>query len=771
MKIIMIHKRKKSAQLLTKIFSQLADLKKHLRVKAWHSLLAKKTLPWYLLLSPDDAATKTWLEHTGEKFTWRSQINEYNDRVPNVNLYVTAKRVLIEPPAHFWQNPGAKTLKTLNRWQSFCRLLRRERWLQPLNGIIILADFKLLQEEASRQEYLQKLTQVLPDLAEVSLSRIPLYFFVSGLAQLTGFNAYINKLRPEQKDQIFGITFKQPKNQGVNLDQFPELFKDLLHRLDEKLLHQLPRDQDAVTNSEVAHFPLAFAEQQKNLQTLLSESAYAGSLKNKLLVRGIYFTAEENFARAPLEEVIAKEALLGSSWQGLMAWCVAHKKRVALIAGLTTITFSSVWLIGTLQVETYLNKVSIGLETYESLPKNSLASFAQLQALANLRHEHYRYFFRYLGIFFPARVDEALRQLALLHGQKVSVNFSMQNFTHINDALLTLNDFNEPNGAWQTFVSQVLKDQHAQNLANLRNYLDNPQNQAAIINTTQNMAKILAQANSSDAKVVLSTQLLSHQVAAFNQLQALAQTAPEPLKSWLRQLLVNTTLVVFGDTQSVLVNTWNSNVSNRCKQLIGNGFPIVANSERDIDMNNFTQMFRPGGVASNFGNAHVNALLSALMRSNTVYGARFNLPLWLQKNINSITLIQNAFFAAGSEPSLNMQWTPLYLSKNLAQFDISFGAQNLMYQNGPRLSQNIRWPGNASTINVKFVSLNGRELTQSYQGTWVLMRLLQSSEVKRVGPNNYQVTFVSGGFGATYQVKLNGGDFAGVMALLRFTCN
>jgi type VI protein secretion system component VasK len=658
---IVIHRRKKAPQPLNKILSQFLELRKFLKIKPWQ-VFSKKQLPWYLLLSSNDALSQQWLSLNVSHYTWCSYIAEYNDAVPHVNLYAAADILLIEPPAAFWQNPGKKALHAFNRWQSFCRLLSRQRRLQPLNGVLILLDFKLLQNPVALSAYAQQLKEILQHFSLVSLARLPLYFYVDGLADLPGFNAYMSKLRPEQKYQIFGITFHEAKYQGVALDQFESLFKSLLQNVDQKLLLQLPRDQSALINAEVAHFPLVLAEQQKPLKQLLQDSSYVGSMQHKLIVRGLYLMNLEFFGAAPLTQVILKEANIASVWQGLMQWCSLHKKRVILGSFLVLILCLSI--LGALTVHAY-------------------------QHLA----------------------DHAVAV------QTVPIN----------------------------------------------------QNQDEITQVLNQMSETLAAVRSSDDAVVLSTQLLQHQVVVFNHLQALTQAAPLSMRPRLNQVLTNSVTTIFAKAQNSLVAGWHANVTASCNHLVNGAYPIVANSYADMSLDHFAKVFGVGGLVSHVLNAHVAALMRALQNHSSAYGVNFNLPAWLQNELFDSYLIQSAFFAH-HDPALVMRWTPLYLSKNVAEFDLQMGQQKLMYQNGPRLMQTLSWPDNGTSVSIAFVNLHDHHYVQNYQGTWALMRLLQSGVVKRLGANNYQVTFANNGFSVSYQVSLAQGDFAGVLALSKFRC-
>lgn len=981
MKIVMIRNKKKLKEPLNKILSQFSALKKHLGFKFWQKFISQKTLPWYLLLASDDVLAQSWLTCNFKRFSWRSHFAEYNEVIPTINIHAADNLVVLDAPTKLWQNPGKKALKQFNRWQSFCRLLKRQRGWQLVNGIWVVVDFKLLADAPRFKEYLAQLKTALEDLGAISSHAIPIYFFVEGLNELPGFQEYTAKLRIDQREQMFGFTLST-QSEGEMLAQLKQLFNDLIHQVDQKLITQLPRDQGAVKNAEVLNFPRALAMQQQKLMQLLMEPS-TGSFNHKLSIRGLYLSDGAHFNVAPINQVVLKETGLGSAWYGFLMTCLQHKKRLLVLSFISLFLLILVWLMGTLKANTYLNDMSGDLQTYQNMAPDTLAGLTQLQMMANLRANNYSYFFRYLGICFPHKVSDnfdKVYQSALYHqfepmlaadlgnALALAINNAQQGHGMHMDALqsdaalyntlsayLMLSETDHfdkntlrmvletywsqqqinpdavaaelsllddlaaiglqplnlnailinkarailgqqplsiqaffalkakldpqltavvPGGAgnpvftyqlanidgiytekgatlfkksettgvlntlkasWvlgatqrlvmdktnvqhiETEVAQFYQQQYEnawhsavwgmsiqrygsvvaaraaldnfattwQALSNdlnthlgdinnndwlkLKSYLADNKNEAAVLALTQKMSSTLANAQSNNGAIVLSTLLLNQQVSAFTQLQNLAQTAPQPMKAWLNQLLTNTTLAVFNAAQGSLINSWKHNISSICKRTVGYGYPVLPNSYQDINPKDFSRMFKPNGAGNNFGK-ETGQLVTTLTRVHTAYGASFDLPTWLQNNLITLPLIQNAFFAAHNNVALNMQWTPLYLSKNLAGFTFTIGNQTLNYQNGPRLSQDIYWTPDMTSISIQFTGLAGRSLINNYQGSWSMLRLLKNANIKRLGSNSYQITFIDGNYAAVYSVKLNSGDFTGVPAVSHFSC-
>lgn len=329
-------------------------------------------------------------------------------------------------------------------------------------------------------------------------------------------------------------------------------------------------------------------------------------------------------------------------------------------------------------------------------------------------------------------------------------------------------------GFWQN-LAQNLAGIPAENLptdANLNQfansmngYLQNSQNLSQLTSLFSQLATLLKANATGEAALQLSGSILMGQVAVLNQLQQLSSQAPAPLQNILNALIKQMVQAVFNAGEVALQQDWNIKVAGKCQNFFQNDNPAL---------DSFAAFFNSNGIGGSFLNSHLQNLISiknGQISSGSAYGASFILPHALQDKIVKLWLIRQAFFATGNIPSLTINFIPLYLSKNLASFTVSDENQTLFYQNGPRISQSFSWPDASGDVLVKFVSLNGQAVSQSYVGIWGLINFLNSASINAIDVNHYALTFSNGDYSATYEVSLNNSSFAGVLALKNFACN
>ena len=562
--------------------------------------------------------------------------------------------------------------------------------------IVMTCSLDILQDPERLAEFNKMLTQAIQAATKDRWRRCPLvYVMISGIEAVPELTAYFQPLNLEQKKQILGFTL--PLHQADLKTEFKLLHQQLSIRVLSHLQWEATKYKE---NADVLFFPHALAETYPKLENALKNCAY---------LRGVYFTTPGSMAYIE-RDVLDKDAHYFKPWKVILDYAETQRKKIAVIALTGLLMILSIWWLGVLKAEDYLSAVS------QSLPVNSLPALANLNQLGNQDDD---WFGRYLGIFFPGKVKEAIQNQYDLALRK---------------------QFQAPD-------SNVYSSDVSQGAAI----------QSALIAVRDGVSH-------SPDPLDLAIRILNGQWAPLNQLEALAEAAPQPAQNILKSKVQAATRLVFAEAEKEVVNHWQRQVAGACRQTIQPPNP---------NLDHFSQFFSRHGLGGNFMNAHVSALVNiknGQVEQRSAYGVPFVLPDFLQQDIVRLRLIHDAFFNQSNTPSLSIHLTPMVLSKNLADFTINYGTQSLFYQNGPRFMTIWNWPMSNSDVFVKFVGLNGEVLTESFSGTWALIQFLNSATVTTIDQSHFALTFNKGDYSASYELSLTKGNFAGVLALQGFDC-
>ncbi len=956
---IIKHDKKRFTPLAT-IEEQLRELKLHLKGGRRLYLDAR---PWFLILDHDNAGS-AWLRNLNLQPIWQSLRKVKMGEGVGVDITVTQEAAFFGMDESFWQAPAKDGEKT--PWHSFCRLFNKKRGFKAPQGIIVCVSIKDLHNT----EFQAKLGEALKENAEAYFGKVPVYLIINDLNDIPGFTAYVAKLHPEQKEQIFGFSHADLKQNHLNEEN--EL-RTLHQQLNTKILSQLRLDAGIEANSDALFFPQEFAALYPAIEQFCHRITHASPNVQRLILRGVYFTAENMFALPILSEILQKEAKAFSTWQQIDEWLAHHRKRllVGLSAGMIGLLL--VWWLGVLHDEVYLNDINAGVTVVNASANNPLAQLQALQQLYDLGEQDDSYMFRFLGIFFANKVKDGvahqyaqalqnnfepmmaqvlnqslanslknaktsgLSDIALLNQDAAIYNWlssylMLNELDHFDagavrnslqqawqkDLLATqkmslygdlvyfglvqenidpnlvaqarnilgnqpieiraffalkassniapvvfdssvfnangaasvdgfftaaaakqylgdnessaikqtleqswvlgttgtavvdsssidslknqVNQFywNQYNSTWQSSIAglsikpfanmssavsflngnawSTLWNQMSTNLtstqSSMASYLT-PANLQKINGLLQQLGSTLSSNESAAGALNLTTSILNQQINALNQLQQLANSAPQPMQNLMNSIVTQVVLVVFTTAEHGLEQAWNSEVLGHCESVVGDSSSFVGASNTNVALEAFARFFSNNGVGGQFIANHLESLVNiknGQVGSRSAYGVTFALPGSLQENIVRLLLIRSAFFSNGDNPQFVVNFTPMYLSKNLADFTVTDGNQSLFYQNGPRISQSFGWPNGSGDVVLKFTGLNGQILTARYPGVWGLVKFFNAAQVTVIDPTHYQLTWSLDNYSATYEVSLQNGNFAGILALRDFQC-
>jgi type VI secretion system protein ImpL len=174
-------------------------------------------------------------------------------------------------------------------------------------------------------------------------------------------------------------------------------------------------------------------------------------------------------------------------------------------------------------------------------------------------------------------------------------------------------------------------------------------------------------------------------------------------------------------------------LSQSCRRLVDERFPFAASARRDMPMADFAQLFGPQGLLDDFFRVHLAAQVDTSRRPWRLAGgaAPQGRTLASLRAFEMAADIRRLFFAAGGPlPQLQLRLTPVRMDEELLQFSIDVDGQLLRYENGPRRSKLLLWPGPAATQRVLmriFPAGPSGVDAEVHEGPWALLRVLRTA--------------------------------------------
>ena len=293
-------------QLAEKMADAIATLRKSKKTKG--DVLYE--LPWYIIIGPPGAGKTTALVNSGLKFPLAGA----KDKRPVSGVggtrycdwWFTEEAVLIDTAGRYTtQDSDAGADK--RSWLAFLDLLKKNRPLQPINGVMIaisLADIMSLPEQ-ELSGHCTAIRDRLNELHEHLKIDFPVYVNFTKADLVPGFTEFFANLGEARRKMVWGATF-QVKNRSENRvgDVGPE-FDLLMERLSEEVADRLQEEVDPVARVKIYGFPSQMAGLRRPITQFLDEIFEPTRYQTKVPLRGFYFTSGT-------QEVTPIDRLLGS---------------------------------------------------------------------------------------------------------------------------------------------------------------------------------------------------------------------------------------------------------------------------------------------------------------------------------------------------------------------------------------------------------------------------------------------------------------------------
>jgi type VI secretion system protein ImpL len=271
-------------------------------------------LPWYMFIGAPGTGKTTALTQSGLKFPLADSLGKGGVKgvggTRNCDWWFTDEAVLLDTAGRYTTQDSHGEADSA-AWTGFLQLLRKYRRRRPVNGVIVtLSVSDLLQgDEAWRASQAQAVRERIKELHEQLGVRFPVYVLVTKCDLLAGFVEYFDALGREERAQVWGTTFALKQGEGTDaaLAAFPEEFRLLEQRLQQRVLARMQQERDPYKRALVYSFPQQFAGLGEVLGRFLNEVFSSNRYEQQALLRGVYFSSGTQEG-SPLDRVMSAMA-------------------------------------------------------------------------------------------------------------------------------------------------------------------------------------------------------------------------------------------------------------------------------------------------------------------------------------------------------------------------------------------------------------------------------------------------------------------------------
>ena len=293
------------------------------RIKDAHKTIKKSTLhgkngsnikyklPWYLVLGAKDSGKTSLLEYSGMDFPLNQSLSKrlFNTITSTdyCDWYFSNEAVWLDISGRFIYQSKFALEEPI--WNGFFKQLQKKRRQQPINGLLITLSCEQLLDfsDEKRNTHAKEIRERVEDIRRLLKVNVPVYLILTQADKLDGFTETFDGLSAEEREQIFGITFKDEQNSTCEKNIRSE-YESLLTVIANQVIRRVHMERNIDLRAVIVQFPEVLASLTEPMISFINH-AFSGNRYHKgSYLRGVYFTSAEHTTHEANDAKLSKEA-------------------------------------------------------------------------------------------------------------------------------------------------------------------------------------------------------------------------------------------------------------------------------------------------------------------------------------------------------------------------------------------------------------------------------------------------------------------------------
>jgi type VI secretion system protein ImpL len=215
-------------------------------------------------------------------------------------------------------------------------------------------------------------------------------------------------------------------------------------------------------------------------------------------------------------------------------------------------------------------------------------------------------------------------------------------------------------------------------------------------------------------------------IAAARKLDAGAARMPGPIAGIARKIAREVPGASFGGVKAQIDNDWKEKVLKLCVQALDGRYPLQRTAQADVTPDDFAKLFAPNGLIDGFFNSELRQFVDTSHTPWRSQNADFPIAPEALQQFQLAAKIRDSFFAAGSNPTVRFEITPLSIDSDAKKAVLTVDGQEVPYEGGLARPMVVQWPGpgNVRQSEIAIEGVDGQKATLQRGGAWSLFRLL-----------------------------------------------
>lgn len=259
--------------------------------------------PWYAIIGPPGAGKTTALLHSGLRFPFVEQSVKGVGGTRNLDFWFADEAVLVDTAGRYTTQDSDHATDAAG-WGAFLSLLKKNRPLQPINGVVVAigVDELIGSDCAAIDAHARAVRRRLVELRRSLEVAVPVYLLLTKSDLIAGFTEYFDDLDVEGRRAVLGstLTFADGK---ANADTLARAFDQMAQAVADRQAKRLFDEVEPNRRALLLGFPAQLRSLRSRLMRFLDGAFVAGDEAAGVL-RGFYLTSGVQQG-APLDRILA----------------------------------------------------------------------------------------------------------------------------------------------------------------------------------------------------------------------------------------------------------------------------------------------------------------------------------------------------------------------------------------------------------------------------------------------------------------------------------
>lgn len=249
-------------------------------------------LPWYLVLGKGQSGKTAAIRgvHPSSSVAAESSIPQGIAGTRNCDWWFFDEVVLLDTAGRY-AFPAEEADE--GEWRELLSLLKRDRWREPLNGVIVAvaADALASQPEEELREKAGQLRRRMDEVGRYLGANVPVYFLVTKSDRIAGFTEFFGRLPESVLGQVMGCVNGDVQDRSRATAFYEQGFRSITQRLDGLRLTLMEEEDGPDALRPLFFFPEELRGLEGPLRTFVDTFFRQNPYRETPFFRGFFFAS------------------------------------------------------------------------------------------------------------------------------------------------------------------------------------------------------------------------------------------------------------------------------------------------------------------------------------------------------------------------------------------------------------------------------------------------------------------------------------------------